>query len=38
VKGTHVITVDYFQSTGQVALQLFCKKAGGTESICPTKL
>lgn len=38
VKGTHVITVDYFQSTGAVALQLFCKKAGGTETICPTHL
>lgn len=38
VKGTHVITVDYFQATGPVALQLFCKKAGGNETICPTKL
>lgn len=38
VKGTHVITVDYFQATGPVALQLFCKKAGGTEMICPTRL
>ena len=38
VKGTHAITVDYFQATGTVALQLFCKKAGGTESICPTRL
>jgi len=38
VKGTHVITVDYFQATGPVALQLFCKKAGGGESICPTRL
>lgn len=38
VKGTHVITVDYFQNTGAVALQLFCKKAGGTETICPTRL
>lgn len=38
VKGTHVITVDYFQATGPVALQLFCKKAGGTETICPTHL
>jgi len=38
VKGTHVITVDYFQATGPVALQLFCAKTGGTESICPLKL
>jgi hypothetical protein len=38
VKGAHVITVDYFQATGTVALQLFCKKAGGTETICPTHL
>jgi hypothetical protein len=38
VKGTHVITVDYFQATGPVALQLFCKKAGGTESVCSTHL
>ena len=38
VVGTHAITVDYFQATGPVALQLFCKKAGGTEIICPTHL
>jgi hypothetical protein len=38
VKGTHLLTVDYFQSTGSVALQLFCKKSGGTETICPTHL
>ena len=38
VKGTHGISVDYFQTTGSVALQLFCKKAGGTETICPTHL
>ena len=38
VKGTHGIAVDYFQSTGPVALQLFCKKAGGVEVICPTRL
>jgi len=38
VKGAHVVSVDYFQSTGSVALQLFCKKAGGTETICPTHL
>ena len=38
VKGTHGISVDYMQTTGTVALQLFCKKAGGTETICPTRL
>jgi hypothetical protein len=38
VKGTHVVTVDYFQAAGPVALQLFCKKAGGTETVCPTHL
>jgi hypothetical protein len=38
VKGTHILTVDYFQGTGPVALQLFCKKAGGTETVCPTHL
>jgi hypothetical protein len=38
VKGTHVITVDYFQGTGPVALQLFCTKSGGREQICPTHL
>lgn len=39
VKGTHVITVDYFQSTGNVALQLFCKKTGETtDKVCPLKL
>lgn len=38
VKGTHVINVDYFQATGPVNLQLFCKKAGGTETVCPTRL
>jgi hypothetical protein len=38
VKGTHAIAVDYFQQTGPVALQLFCKKSGGTEIICPTHL
>jgi hypothetical protein len=38
VKGAHVISVDYFQGSGQVALQLFCKKAGGTETVCPTHL
>jgi hypothetical protein len=38
VKGTHLLSVDYFQTTGSVALQLFCKKASGTETICPTHL
>jgi PA14 domain len=38
VKGTHAIAVDYYQAVGSVALQLFCKKAGGTETICPTHL
>lgn len=38
VPGTHAITVDYFQGSGGVALQLFCKKAGGAETVCPTKL
>jgi hypothetical protein len=38
VQGTHLLTVDYFQSKGKVALQLYCKKAGGTEQICPTRL
>jgi len=38
VKGTHLIAVDYFQATGPVALQLFCKKASGVEAICPTHL
>jgi hypothetical protein len=38
VKGTHAIAVDYFQATGPVALQLFCKKGTDPEIICPTKL
>jgi PA14 domain len=38
VAGTHVITVDYLQTTGNVALQLFCKKANDTEKVCPTQL
>ena len=39
VVGTHLLVVDYFQAAGsQVALQLFCTKAGGTEQVCPTKL
>jgi hypothetical protein len=38
VKGTHGISVDYFQTSGSVALQLFCKKANAAETICPTHL
>ena len=38
VKGTHVINVDYFQATGPVHLQLFCKKGAAAETICPTRL
>jgi PA14 domain len=38
VAGTHVITVDYLQTTGNVALQLFCTKANDTEKVCPTHL
>lgn len=36
---THVITVDYFQTTGNVALQVYCKKVGETaDKICPLSL
>ena len=38
VAGTHVITVDYLQTTGNVALQVFCKKANEAEKVCPTQL
>jgi hypothetical protein len=38
VAGTHMITVDYLQTSGNVALQLFCKKANDTEKVCPTRL
>lgn len=38
VAGTHLITVDYLQTTGNVALQLFCKKANAAEQVCPTQL
>ena len=38
VKGTHGVSVDYFQGIGPVALQLFCKKQGGAEQICPLRL
>lgn len=35
VTGTHVMTVDYFQTTGNVGLQLFCKKMGeATDKVC----
>ncbi len=36
--GTHILTVDYLQSTGNVALQVFCKKANDVEKICTTQL
>lgn len=38
LRGTHLVTVDYFQATGNVALQLFVKKSGGTEMPFPNKL
>jgi hypothetical protein len=38
VPGTHVITVDYLQTSGAVALQVFCKKANDVEKVCPTQL
>lgn len=39
VQGTHVAQVDYFNTTGNVALQLFCKKLTDTsDHICPTRL
>jgi hypothetical protein len=38
IAGTHVIQVDYLQTTGNVALQVYCTKANGTETICPTHL
>lgn len=38
VKGTHLLTVDYFQTTGNVALQLFCKHGDQAEIVCPTRL
>jgi hypothetical protein len=39
VKGTHEITVDYFQAKGNVALQVFCKKKGdASDKVCPTRL
>jgi hypothetical protein len=39
VKGTHVATVDYFQTTGNVALQLYCKKTtDSADKICPARL
>lgn len=38
VAGTHVITVDYMQTAGNVALQVFCKKGNDAEKVCPTQL
>lgn len=38
VPGTHMMQVDYLQTTGNVALQLFCKKVDDTEKVCPTQL
>lgn len=38
IAGTHLITVDYLQTNGNVALQVFCKKANDTERVCPTQL
>ena len=38
VAGTHVITVDYMQTAGNVALQVFCKKGSDAEKVCPTQL
>lgn len=38
IAGTHVVTVDYLQTTGNVALQVFCKKANEAEKVCPTQL
>lgn len=38
VAGTHLVQVDYFQATGPVNLQLWIKKAGGTEIPFPNKL
>ncbi len=34
VKGTHTIRVDYFQSVGNVALQLFCGKGTTADQLC----
>lgn len=38
IKGTHMLQVDYLQTTGNVALQLFCKRGSEAEKICPTIL
>jgi len=38
VRATHVLTIDYLQTTGKVALQLFCKRGSEPERICPTRL
>jgi hypothetical protein len=34
VKGTHALRVDYFQSVGSVALQLFCGKGQTADQLC----
>lgn len=36
--GTHLLTIDYLQSTGNVALQVYCKKANETEKLCTPQL
>lgn len=38
VKGRHVLRVDYFVGAAPATLQLFCKKAGGTEKPCSSPL
>ncbi len=38
VPGTHLLTIDYLQTGGNVALQVFCKKANDTEKVCTTQL
>jgi hypothetical protein len=38
VVGTHVLQVDYLQTTGNVAFQVYCKKANDLEKICSTHL
>lgn len=38
VKGRHVLRVDYFVSKAPATLQLFCKRAGGTEKPCSSPL
>jgi hypothetical protein len=36
--GTHILTIDYLQTTGNVALQVYCKKANDTEKLCTPAL